>query len=125
MDLKKFKYHFNSSLGVLYKYYYGDITLEDITSSWEHAFENNLVPKGVKGFILDYREASFDIKIEEHTHIADFYKNNLDVFGNLKIGIITEEPNDIVIPILVESIDDGYSSQPFTTHEAALEWVLN
>lgn len=125
MDLKKIKYHFNSSLGILYKYYYGYITLEDIQSSWEYAFENNLIPKDVKGFILDYRQANFKLKIEEYKGIADFYKNHIEVFGNLKIGIITEEPSDVVIPMLVESLDEGYSSQPFATHEAALKWVIN
>lgn len=125
MDLNKFKYHFNSSQGILYKYYYGDITLEELKSSWEYAFEHNLIPKEVKGFILDYREATFKIKIEKHTGIADFYKNHLEVFGDLKIGIVTEEPTDVVIPMLVESLDEGYSSQPFTTLEAALQWVLD
>jgi hypothetical protein len=122
---KKFKYRFDRSLGILYKYYYGLITLEDIESSWEFAFDNGCIPKDVKGFILDYRKSNFNIKIEEHIAIANFYKRHLEVFGNLRIAIITEEPKDIVIPILVKSKDDGYCSKPFSTLESAIEWVLN
>jgi hypothetical protein len=122
---KKFKYQFDSSLGILFKYYSGLINIEDIESSWEYAFENGLIPKEVKGFILDYRNSNFNIKIEEHAAIADFYKKHLDIFGNFKIAILTEAYRDIVIPILVETKDEGYSSKPFSTLEAAIEWVLS
>lgn len=124
MDFKKFKYQFDSSSGILYKFYFGEITMADIESSWEYAFENNLIPKETKGFILDYRSATFKIEIDDHVLIADFYKNHIDVFGNQKIGVITEDPRDVIIPILVESKDDGYHSRPFSTLEAAINWVL-
>lgn len=125
MTEEKYKYRFDGSLGVLFKYYYGNIDLADIITSWEYAFENNLIPKETKGFILDYRKATFKMEIEKHTSIADFYKNHIDVFGNFKIAILTEEPRDVVIPILVESQDEGYFSRPFSTLEAAIGWVLS
>ncbi len=122
---KKFKYQFDYSLEILFKYYYGQITIEDIESSWEYAFENHLIPKEKKGFILDYRNSNFKLKIDEHTAISDFYKKHLDIFGGFKIAILTENPKDIVIPILVESQDEGYSSRPFSTLEAAIDWILS
>lgn len=122
---EKFKYHFNNSMGILFKTYYGLISIEDIESSWEYAFENDLIPKEKKGFILDYRNSNFNIKVEEYTAIVNFYKKNIDIFGNYKIAILTEEPRDIVVPILVETLDEGYSSRPFSTLEAAIDWVLS
>ena len=122
---KKFKYQFDNSLGILFKYYYGLISIEDIESSWEFAFENNLIPKEIKGFILDYRNSNFNIEIEDYSKIADFYKKHIDKFGNFKIAIITEESKDIVIPMLVRFKDEGYSSKPFSTLESAIKWVLS
>jgi hypothetical protein len=121
---KNFKYQCDSSLGILFKYYYGLISIEDIESSWEYAFENGLIPKEAKGFILDYRNSNFNMKIEDHALIVEFYKKHLDVFGNLKIAILTEGSKDIVIPMLVSKEDDGYSSRPFYSLEAAIVWVL-
>lgn len=121
---EKFKYIFDDSTGILYKYYYGSITLEDIFSSWDYAISENLIPKETKGFILDYRNATFDIAIKEHSGISDYYKEHLDIFGNFKIAIITQTSKDITIPSLVELKDDGYSSRPFYTLEAAIKWVL-
>ena len=121
---KKFDYKFDDSLGLLFKTYYGPITIEDIEASWEYAFDNNLIPKGVKGFILDYHNANFTFSLDQHFLIANFYKNHLEIFGNLKIAILVTDPADIVVPILVEQKDDGYYSKPFFTLEAAIHWVL-
>ena len=120
----KFKYQYDSSTRILFKYYYGKITIEDIYSSWDYAISNNIIPNGTRSFVLDYTAASFDIKVKEHTKIADYYKNHLEVFRNCKIAIITQTPKDVVIPALVETIDEGYYSKPFYTLEAAIDWVL-
>ena len=121
---KKFNYRFDSSTGILFKYYYGPINIKDIHCSWDYAISNNLIPKGTRSFILDYTAASFNIKVKEHTKIAEYYRNNLDIFRNCKIAIITQTPKDVVIPALVEAIDEGYFSKPFYTLEAAIDWVL-
>lgn len=124
MKEKKFSYYFDEGRGILFKTYYGAITIEDINSSWEFAFREGLIPHKMKGFVLDYRSANFDVEPERHAEIAAFYKRHIDVFGGYKIAIVTEAPRDIVIPVLVEMHDEGYHSRPFSTMEAAVSWVL-
>lgn len=120
----KFEYFFDKDSGILYKNYFGPITIQDIWESWDHAIENKLIPEEVKGIILDYREASFDIKLSEYYKIAEYYKNHIDVFRNYKIAIVTQSQKDVMIPTLVESKDDGYISRPFYSIDAARRWVL-
>ena len=120
-----FKYIFDESTKVMYKYYYGPITIKDISSSWDYAIANNIIPKETKGFILDYRGASFDMDIREHGKIAEYYKKHLEIFRDQKIAIITQTSKDVIIPTLVESKDDGYTSKPFYTEDSALKWVLD
>jgi len=122
---EKFQYQFDPANGIMYKLYFGSISIEDIISSWEYAFVNNLITKETKGFILDYRHATFNMQVERYTDIADFYKKNIHVFRNHKFGILTNNPQNVVIPMLVETKDDGYFSKPFSTLEAALQWVLS
>jgi hypothetical protein len=122
---EKVKYKFDDSNGILYKYYFGTITLDDIFASWNDAISNNIISKDTKGFILDYTKANFDIEFNELNKIPEYYKQHLDIFGNKKIAIITQSAKDIVFPILVEKKDSGYSSRPFYTLEAAIEWVLS
>ncbi|PLX22738.1 MAG: hypothetical protein C0597_01990 [Marinilabiliales bacterium] len=122
---KKYKYLFDKQSGILYKTYFGEITLYDITSSWDRAIQNNIIPNETKGFILDYREAFFRIKTNETSGIAEYYRNNLKVFNNMRIAIITESHKDIIVPILVKEEDFNYSSRPFSTIEAAVSWIVN
>ena len=79
---EKYKYGFDDSLGILFKYYYGTITIEDIYSSWDSAINQNLIPKEIRGFILDYKKATFDIDVREYHKIAEYYKKHLYIFGN-------------------------------------------
>ena len=122
---KKFKYSFDELTGILYKYYYGKITIEDIHSSWDYAIANNLIPKNTKGFLLDYTKATFDLDIKEHIQIPEYYKSHLEIFGNKRIAVLTHSSKDVMIPTLVELKDEGYYSRPFYTLEAALNWVLS
>ena len=122
---EKTKYRFDESTGILYKYYFGTITLDDIFSTWDEAISKKIIPPNTKGFILDYTKANFDIKINEVDRIPEYYRKHLNIFENKKIAIITQTPDDIVFPIMVEKKDSGYSSHPFYTIEAAIEWVLS
>lgn len=124
IDTTKFRFEFDYKTGILYKYYYGPTTIDDLIGSWDYGIENNLIPATVKGFILDYREASFCFSSSDREKIPDYYRQHLNIFGNLKIAIITLNPRDIIIPILVKKYDKGYQSQPFSTIEGAIYWIL-
>ena len=122
---KKYSYIFDNTSGILYKNYFGDITIEDIIDSWEEAFRQHQIPKNIKRFILDYREASIRVKSTKHTDISDFYKQHPEFFKDARIAVVTDDPKDTVVTILVHEKDEGYSSLPFSTIEAAREWVLS
>lgn len=119
-----YKYELNSDLNILFKSYYGPISTENIFSSWEYGFKNETFPSDIKGFILDFRESTFDFKIDRFIDIVNFYKLNIDHFRGKKIGLISTNPNDLVVPILFNSKDKGYDSKSFSTLEAAIKWLL-
>ncbi|MFP4059332.1 MAG: hypothetical protein ACOC2F_08490 [Bacteroidota bacterium] len=119
----KFLYEYDSESKIMTKRYQGFIDIEDIEKSWDAGFNNGILKYDIKGFILDYRRANFDIKAHEYKKILNFYKQHHDFFARFKFAIITNNPTDITIPILVESDEEGYNTRPFTTIEAAVEWV--
>ena len=121
---EKFKYIFDDNSGIMYKQYIGEITLQDIFSSWDHAINNHLIPKEVKGFILDYQNAAIIINVKNYGKIPAYYKKHLEIFRNHKIAIVVENSKDIVIPSLVKTKDKDYISHPFTTLEGAIDWIL-
>jgi len=119
-----FNYVFDREKGILFKYYFGSISIEDIESSWEYAFKNNIIPENTRRFLLDYRKATMGFSPKEYKKIPLFYQRNIKFFRNAKVAIITDSPKDIVIPELVKLKDSGYISMPFSTLEGALQWLL-
>ena len=120
---EKFKYEYDETRGILFKYYYFDISLKDIEDSWYYAFENDIIPQGTRSFILDYRGAHLNMVPDETSKIAEFFKQHLEIFAGAKIAIIMEKPSQFIFPILVQMKDEGYISKPFSTMEAAIEWL--
>ena len=119
------KYEYDEFSGILYINFSGDLTVSDICSTWEYAFENNLITSKVKGFILDHRNSTLNFNTSDYQEIACFYRKNKEIFRNLKIGTITEDPKGVVIAILIESEGIGFPIKPFSTVGGAVNWVLS
>ena len=119
-----FRYEFNADLNILNKYYYGPICLEDIFTSWEYAFNNNIVSDDIKGFVLSFEEANYNFNALRFTEIISFYDKHLDVFKGKKVALITVNPADTVIPFLFKTKAKGYLSEPFSTKSAAIDWII-
>lgn len=122
MDAEKFRYEYKDC--IVFKSYFGFITVNDVKKSWLDAMEKNLFPADTIGFILDYRSAHFDIEPGQYIEIPEFYRQNPSVFEHKRIAIVTENPEDIVYPMLIRLHDRGYESRPFSTMDAAIQWVL-
>lgn len=121
----KYKYEYNTEEKILYKTYFGKIKLIDITSSWDIAMKQNIIPKETVGIINDYSKAEFDFdSIDEHKKIPEYYHKNLQAFGGLRFAIVTNSPRDVVVPILIQRYDKNYESCPFATIEAAKQWIM-
>lgn len=108
---------------IMFKYYFGLITVENVKESWRDAIEKKLIPGDVIGFVLDYRSAHFDIKPGRHIEIPEFYQQYPHVFHKKRVAIVTENPEDIVYPMLIQTKDKGYMSEPFSTVDAAISWI--
>lgn len=125
MSTSGYRYEFNETLKIMYKYYFGDVTLDLITSSWDWAIQNQIIPSGAVGFLLDYKQANFQVPIAELPGISDYYRAHPELFHNKRIAVVTENPKDVVVPILVSEKDFGYQSRPFSTVKAGVSWILN
>lgn len=117
------KYSYDSKLKILTKKYLGDINIELLRNSWVWAFEDNIIPSKTKRFVLDYSEAVMKITVKESSEIADFYKDHLKYFKGAKFALLTNTPHNVVISTLLYRSSDGYISKPFSTYEAAINWL--
>ncbi|MBG0782474.1 MAG: hypothetical protein H0S84_09425 [Bacteroidales bacterium] len=120
---KNYAYYFDPETRIMYKFYYGEIRIDDITTSWDDAVKREIIPKETIGFVLEYRKARLLIPVSYYKHIPVYYRKHPEIFSGKRIAILTTNPKDIVIPLLVETEDHGYQSKPFSTEEAAIKWI--
>lgn len=109
---------------VLYKSFKGTITARDFELQWQLAIDNNVISSDILGFIIDCRHAVFKIDAEETSIITKIFRDNPNVFRNKKLAYITRLPEQIILPILLQEHDYNYQTKPFSTKEAALNWIL-
>jgi len=108
---------------ILYRYYFGLISVEDIKDSWLTDIKQKLIPSETIGFVQDYRLAHFDFEPGRCIEVDYFYQSFPEVFGKKRIAFITEHPDDMVYPMLIQLQDKGYESMPFSTMKAAVQWI--
>lgn len=119
-----YEFHFDPETKIFYKKHFGNITKEEIFKSWDHAIENDLIPKDTVGFIVDFREAHYALKLTDVKSLPSYFNSHPEVFEGKKIAVIVTSPDEIVVPVLIQHIKKNYHVKPFSTQEAAIQWIL-
>lgn len=117
------EYHENKKLRILIRIFKGTVTVTDIFDSWEYLIPNYLVNKNYLGVISDFRECNLQIGNDVCEQFERFFTDRLVVFKNLKLAQIIDTPS-IAFPLLFGIESTKVQSQPFSTLEAAMQWIL-
>ncbi|MFA9391052.1 MAG: hypothetical protein ACERKD_14680 [Prolixibacteraceae bacterium] len=110
---------------IISMHYSGVITIKDLKGSWLEVLDQEIIASNIRGFILDCRNTVMEIDVEQISLLSDFFKNNLASFKMKRFAYITRSPNQIILPLLLQEDNYFYESKPFSTFEAAIDWVLN
>ncbi len=120
----KFKFENDDANGIFYKHFYGTITVEDIIKSWDVAIRDHLIPQGTKRFIVNFLNGHAAYKAESSELLENYYQNHPEIFKGIRIAIVTIIPEDIIVPMLMKRDRGLFCLAPFSTIEAAVDWVL-
>ncbi|NLU40424.1 MAG: hypothetical protein GXX78_16210 [Bacteroidales bacterium] len=101
------------------------VSFSDFVSSWQYIISNNFLPSDAKGILLDYRKATILSPIDEALKVSDYFSVNGNVFQHKKIAFVTETPEQIILPILIQEYSVECESRPFSTVEAAVRWITS
>jgi len=116
------EYKENEAGDILFRTFKGTVTMNDIISSWEDNINNRLISKDHLGSISDYRKAKLQIELEDLNKFANFYKKNIHLFKNMKLGVISNNP-DIALPVYFQMHHSEIQLKSFSTIEAAIIWI--
>ena len=110
--------------GVIIRRFSGEVRFEDIIESWNSLFASYPKLENYKGILTNFLDA--DVKHEDRNLnvLVEFLKGKLDQLENLKIAIVMNTPmvtNTIIVGQRVKSLQ----IKPFSTAEAAMQWIEN
>ncbi len=126
MRQKPYIISFNEDIGLLHIRYIGNLTIEDIGTSFKEAKQNFPLPKDLL-VISNFLEANTKIK---YTELHKLIRPTLNVIRSHKSifdAIITDKPKGMVFTTLFKEFikKKNVHYKIFSTIEAAQEWLMS
>ncbi|MEX1382289.1 hypothetical protein [Lutibacter sp.] len=107
---------------ILIRKFTGKVYAKDIIASWEYICENKLIDEKIKGVINNLKDCELIMDMESFKTVIAYMKKQ-DCLKKIKIAVITDTPKTIVFPILGAERERELKIKPFSTMEAAVNWV--
>ena len=73
--------------------------------------------------VLDMTAAQFNMEIEEAMKIID-YVSGESILASIKFAILADTPEKIIFPLLGGIHNAEARIKPFSTEQAAIQWIL-
>jgi len=108
---------------ILVRKFHGAVGVTDIISSWKYLLENKILNDEHLGVINDLCDCKLKMDQDCFKQLIGYLKNS-PVFLNLKLAVICDTPEKIVFPLLGEHSVRELHIKPFSTLDAAVDWIL-
>lgn len=108
---------------VILRKFNGQVGVDDIINSWLTLIKENRVTSEVKGVLNDIENCSLNMDMKDFQRLIHFMKQE-EFVKTLKIAVVTNSPKDIVFPSLGEVQERELRIRPFSTIQAAVNWIL-
>ena len=103
----------------------GKADFDEIYCSWLDVISNYQVKPTTVGIINDFFGAELDMKIPDVKKLISLFESNVEIFGSLKIAVVVDSYKNIVFPMIGNKFSMKVNVRPFSTFEAALNWVMD
>ena len=95
----------------------------DIFNSWQHLVRDGWFTPSLTGIINDFREMELDAEVSDVKEVVKLIEGNFNVFQGIRIAVVVDSYKNIVFPMMVEKLSKKVEIKPFSTFEAARDWV--
>ena len=99
-----------------------DASIRDVISSFEEIIDKNMLSDNTCGIITDLRGVKFEINPKIFKRVSGFLKNNPKLY-DYKLAAITDSPKQVVMVIIANNVNSRLNAKPFSTFEAAVNWM--
>jgi len=107
---------------VILRYFKGDVYLQDIIDSWDDIFTRFEDLSVYKGVITNFLEAELHHEDHNMNILVDYLKGYIERMNDLKIAVVMNSPH-VTNTIMLGQKMKHMQIRPFTTMQAAMNWV--
>ncbi len=117
---------FNKESGILEVYYSGNISVSDLIEFGNLIYTDQSLPRKLL-VLTDVTEASYILEINEFEEVITHLKKHLSAFDYIKVAFIQAKPKETAYSMLLseENPLNNYFRGVFSTHDAAITWLLS
>jgi hypothetical protein len=103
----------------------GKANFEEIYDSWKDLINKGYFAPPVIGMINDYCGAELKVDVSDIKKIKVLLEEYPEIFKTIKIAVVVDSFKNIVFPMIVEKVSKQANVRPFSTFEAARDWILD
>ena len=100
------------------------VSVENIINSWDTLLEQGMLTSNIKGVINNISGCELAMDLDSFYTLIDYIKSK-DVLRSIKLAVVCNNPSMIVFPIMGETEVKELHIKPFSTIEAAVDWIMN
>jgi len=108
---------------ILVREFLGTVSVNDIIDSWEYLIENKLLTSNLKGVINDLSNCTLNMDMNSFETLMKYLKSN-EILKSLRLAVITNNPHNIVFPIIAELEKKDLEVGTFSTLDASVNWII-
>jgi hypothetical protein len=108
---------------ILFRSFYGVFTADREIQMLQYALDEGLITDLTKGIVIDLCSARFKMEVGDVNIILDFV-NSDERLKYLKFAILVDTPDKIIHPLLGGIYRENIKVEPFSTREAAIEFII-
>jgi hypothetical protein len=103
----------------------GKLDFSELYDFWVDLIENKKIDPGIKGIINDLRGSELNMTIPDVKKLIMLFEANSDIFLGKRMAVVTDSSQNIVFPMIGQKITSKIEVRPFSTFQAATDWILN
>ncbi|MBS2097609.1 hypothetical protein [Carboxylicivirga linearis] len=118
-----YKKHSDFPDAILIRDFKNSVDVNEIINSWENLKENDLLTDKLKGVINNLLDCDLNMNMDSFKMLMGYLKQN-ECFYKIKLAVICNKPKIVVYPTLGEEKEGALKIKPFSTIDAAVEWII-
>nr|WP_319398126.1 hypothetical protein [uncultured Carboxylicivirga sp.] len=118
-----YKRHPQFPEAILIRDFNDKVGIDEIIGSWENLKNNHLLNKSLKGVINNLSNCDLNLNMDSFKLLMG-YLNKDECFYYIKLAVVCNKPKTVIYPALGEEKESKLKIKPFSTVDAAVNWII-